>query len=68
MRVAVLLGLLSVTIAGCGHAVKGVPTSESRRMWIVVDDGKVFRCADAHDGDQPPRPVCVRAPLSNSAD
>ncbi len=68
MRLAVLIGLLGLWTSGCGHIVKGVLTSENRRIWVVVDDGKVFRCADAHDGDQPPRPVCVRAPLASSGD
>ena len=63
-----LLGLIGILSTDCGPVVKGLVTVENRRVWVVVDDGKVFRCADAHDADQPPRPVCVRAPLSSSAD
>lgn len=68
MKLIVFLGWMSLLTAGCGHFVEGVLTSETRRIWVVVDRGKVFRCADAYDGDQPPRPVCVRAPLASSGD
>lgn len=68
MHKLALLGLIGILGSGCGHVVRGLLTEEHRRIWVVVDDGKIFRCADAHDADQPPRPVCVRAPLSSSAD
>ena len=68
MRLAALLGFLAAFTSGCSHTLSGIPTTVQRRIWVVVDAEKIFRCADANDVDQPPRPVCVRAPLTSSGE
>jgi hypothetical protein len=43
--------------------------SEERRVWVVRramrKDTEVYRCADGAGPDQPPKPVCVRAPMKH---
>lgn len=54
--------------AGCGSTVQGVLTSDKERIWVIVDLGQVYRCADSTQGSQPPRPVCVRAPMASASE
>ena len=69
------LGLLGLTLvllgSGCSTtAVNGVFSTDEKRIWVVrVKDDKhadVFRCADGAAPEQPPKPVCIRAPFVDS--
>jgi hypothetical protein len=66
-RIVLAVGLLA-SFAGCNTPPKDVTQlSEERRIWIVRrsmgNDTTVYRCADGAGPDQPPKPVCIRAPL-----
>lgn len=57
-----------VPVLGCASQPKHVLSlSEERRIWVVRTsqdkDAAVYRCADGSGPDQPPKPVCIRAPL-----
>jgi hypothetical protein len=67
---------LSITtmLGACGipesRTAAGVVASEEPRIWVVRTvsaDGQVisevYRCADGAAVDQPPMPVCVKAPM-----
>ncbi len=48
----------------------GVVASDEPRIWVVREVhtsnqiiGEVYRCADGAAVDQPPKPVCVKAPM-----
>ena len=66
------LALLSLTsLTGCPSDPKDVTQlSEERRIWVVrrqkEHDTTVYRCADGAGPDQPPKPVCVRAPFADT--
>jgi hypothetical protein len=52
---------------GCPHQVRGIITSEERKIWVITTtyDGnqEVYRCGDNAPADQPPNPMCKHAPL-----
>ncbi len=50
----------------------GVVASDEPRIWVVREVhtanqvvGEVYRCADGAAADQPPKPVCVKAPMGD---
>jgi hypothetical protein len=67
--------MLSVLLlVGCGipesRNASGMVASDEPRIWVVkttttkeqqIDE--VYRCADGAEGNQPPKPVCVRASM-----
>ncbi|MBK6534357.1 MAG: hypothetical protein IPF99_33755 [Deltaproteobacteria bacterium] len=63
MKSALIFGLFSLLLSGCANTINGVITSDERRIWVVRNQSEVFRCADGSGEGEPPRPVCVRAPL-----
>jgi hypothetical protein len=62
-----LLALMMVggLLAGCGsvHSLEVRDKSDDRAIWIVKDQTEVYRCKDGSQPEDPPRPVCVRAPM-----
>jgi hypothetical protein len=71
----VILGILAG--AACSppesRTAHGVVATDSPRVWVVratIDRGQVvheiYRCADGADDKSPPKPVCVKAPMSDS--
>ena len=76
MKSKIYLLALSVaaTLGGCNvpesRTAGGVVASDEPRIWVVREVhtgtqviGEVYRCADGAAADQPPRPVCVKAPM-----
>jgi hypothetical protein len=57
------MGIVAVVLAAsaCSPAV-GMVASTEKRVWMVKGE-EVYRCADGAQQDQPPKPICVRAPL-----
>jgi hypothetical protein len=49
--------------SGCIKPAGGLYSSDESRIWVVRGD-EVFRCADGAAPEQPPKPVCVRAPMT----
>lgn len=63
MKSVIFVALASLLLNACASNISGVITSDERRIWVVRDHVEVFRCADGAGEGEPPRPVCVRAPL-----
>jgi hypothetical protein len=65
---ATALGGLFLANAGCPHQIRGVITSEERKIWVITTDysgnQEVYRCGDAATNDQLPNPICKHAPLT----
>jgi hypothetical protein len=66
---AVLAAVAAGTLGACNPEPKDVThLSEERRIWVVrrqqTKDTTVYRCADGAGPDQPPKPVCIRAPFA----
>lgn len=64
------LGVIAGTLGACNPDPKDVThLSEERRIWVVrkqqQHDTTVYRCADGAGPDQPPKPVCIRAPFAD---
>lgn len=62
------VAILANLIAACAPQPRDASAiSEERRVWVVRrainKDTEVYRCADGAGPDQPPRPICVRAPM-----
>lgn len=75
LRIDRTLTLLAVTLTLGALAACAPPDpkdvwqlSEERRIWVVrrqrEKDTTVYRCADGAGPDQPPKPVCIRAPFA----
>jgi hypothetical protein len=65
------LGVVLMWGVGCAtdQHLSGLRTSEERRIWVIrstTTGDEVYRCADGAGPDQPPKPLCVRAPLGMS--
>jgi len=65
---------LTGVLTGCqqpeSRTAAGVVASDEPRIWVVREVntgtqviGEVYRCADGAPADQPPKPVCVKAPM-----
>jgi hypothetical protein len=63
-------GVLPACTVPESRTANGVITSDEPRIWVVraihtnnqvIDE--VFRCADGSPADQPPKPLCVKAPM-----
>ena len=61
--VLMMVGLMGC--AGLRPIVTHGPEEEASRMW-VSQGARVYRCADGAEANQPPRPVCVHAPMLSS--
>jgi len=65
--VVAALGGLLLANAGCPHVIRGVITSEERKIWVITTthDGnqEIYRCGDVAGPDQPPNPMCKHSPL-----
>jgi hypothetical protein len=64
---------LAVTLGGaaaCASPNNVAYVSDERRIWVVRQapgsDAEVYRCADGATPEQPPKPVCIRAPLART--
>lgn len=66
--------LLTIPLGACSvpesRTANGVVASDEPRIWVVRSThtkeqiiSEVFRCADGAEADQPPKPVCVKAPM-----
>ena len=75
LRIDRTLTLITLTLALGSLAACAPPDpkdvtqlSEERRIWVVrkqrEKDTTVYRCADGAGPDQPPKPVCIRAPFA----
>ena len=61
-----LAGLASLPLlSGCPQPIGGLISSDERRIWVIRNFTKVYRCADASGPDSPPRPVCVPAAFAD---
>jgi len=52
-------------LSACAHSGYyniGQPgaSDDQRRIW-VVHEGELYRCADGTSGNEPPKPLCIRA-------
>jgi len=65
-----LLGYVALSTGCSSTQVNGVFSTDEKRIWVVrITDEKhadVFRCADGAPPEQPPKPVCIRAPFVDS--
>jgi hypothetical protein len=63
----ILGALLGLSLGGCATPRDAAMISEERRIWVVRralnKDTEVYRCADGGGPEEPPKPVCVRAPM-----
>lgn len=60
----IVLAVSSLSLSGCNREVRGVITSDERRIWVLQRAGGtdiILRCGDVASPDGPPRPICVRA-------
>jgi hypothetical protein len=66
--------LAMLALAGCtipeSRTAEGVVASDEPRVWVVRAShvkgqtiADVYRCADGAEANQPPKPVCVKAPM-----
>ena len=66
--------LAALGLVGCGvpesRTAEGVVASDEPRVWVVRSThnkdqtiAEVYRCADGAAENQPPKPVCVKAPM-----
>lgn len=66
--------ILALFLGGCSlpesRTAEGVVASDEPRVWVVrsIHNEKqiiaeVYRCADGAAENQPPKPVCVKAPM-----
>ena len=69
MRTTMVIAIATfASLAGCNQQPRDASAiSEERRVWVVRravnKDIEVYRCADGAGPDQPPKPVCIRAPM-----
>ena len=65
-----LLVFVIATSAACAAHVKPVFTAEAPRIWVVQSpasgDEQVYRCADGAGSGELPKPVCVRAAMTDA--
>ncbi len=68
LLIATAVAGLFLANAGFPHQVRGIITSEERKIWVITTthDGnqEVYRCGDAATIDQMPQPICKHAPLT----
>ena len=68
---SVALSMLAAVTA-CATPNNVAYVSDERRVWVVRQaagsDADVYRCADGSSPEQPPKPVCIRAPMAKSPD
>ena len=72
-RCAATFVILAASAAiGCTKttSVNSLYSTDEKRIWIVritnQQTAAVFRCADGAPPEQPPKPVCIRAPFVDS--
>jgi hypothetical protein len=80
MQSRVSLPLIAIIAAyfasGCNipesRVTSGIIASDEPRVWVVrvihkkdQTVSEVYRCADGAEPNQPPRPVCVKAPMAD---
>ena len=69
-----VLFVLLVALSSCGipesRTAQGIVASDEPRVWVVRAShnqnqviSEVYRCADGAAANQPPKPVCVKAPM-----
>ena len=74
IKAIIIACCLTATLSACSlpesRTAAGVVASDEPRIWVVRTvsaDGQtiseVYRCADGAAADQPPMPVCVKAPM-----
>ncbi len=73
-KIALLVAFSAGLFAACAppesRTAGGIIASDEPRIWVVREVhttnqviGEVYRCADGAAADQPPKPVCVKAPM-----